>query len=363
MTSMTGLMKAAQLKGIEFELTWETRDDIISNLNRNTKVLSGLTIDSNYRYVMRHVNGDMVTKLMCLPLKVAGRLSESFVRLGGGPNEVVLDLDSETRLRIINTLLSNNQIAFEADSVSGECKSQQIDENNQLISKLLKLKSRALGISPVQPSYGLNASTQPSTSQQQPPTPEQQPPTPEQQPPTPEQQPPTFEQQPPTPEQQQSMPPPMSQQQQSSKPVGPTSTEKMNFYSHLSSVRNRLVIPSIDSSSWHQRVSQKLRTYLQRKMLAALQPAEPTTNQLIEIAKSAESHLYQVAKSREDYFHQIAKWSYRVQKNQKKKAMERQQPNTIRPAISKKEAKRLRRIRKKMDKARSGIRIAGTRSG
>ena len=126
-------------------------------------------------------------------------------------------------------------------------------------------------------------------------------------------------------------------------------------------------IPSTnqDSSSWHQEISQELRTYLQRKMLAVFQPpstgdqnaaqtAEPTSNRLIEIAKKAEKNLHEVAKSKEDYFLQIAKWIHMLQMNldekqkiEQEEQVNQQQSNAIGPEISKKATKKLRHRRKR----------------
>lgn len=166
---------AEQSKSIEFELAWETRDEIISTINQHTKVLSGQVIRPEDREAMRVTNGDLVAELMCLPRIVEERLS-GFGSLCGRPedglNEVVLDLNEETRSRIIDTLLSNHRIVLESECSSNECKSKQIDKNNKLITELLKLTTMVLQIRPIhRSSYGLDASPQQSMPRQQPPLP------------------------------------------------------------------------------------------------------------------------------------------------------------------------------------------------
>ena len=147
MTSSTDPVKTSRLNELEFELAWKTRDEIICNLSQHTKLLSGLLIKADVREKVRKANVDLVATLMNLPLKVDDRLKsfESLERNPDGLNEVLLDLSWEARSSIVDTLMTNHQIALlEADSVASECKSKLIDQNNDLIWELLKLRSRTV---------------------------------------------------------------------------------------------------------------------------------------------------------------------------------------------------------------------------
>ena len=143
--------KTAQLEELEFELAWKTREEIIGNLNQHTKLLSGLLITADARKEMRKANNDLMAILMNLPAKVDGQL-KSFEPLenrpDGGLNEVVLDLSLDMKSRIVDTLLANHHVVLlEADSVSSESKTKLINENNDLIYELLKLRTRTVAIS------------------------------------------------------------------------------------------------------------------------------------------------------------------------------------------------------------------------
>ena len=144
MASSTGLVNSAQLKDLEFELTCSTRDEIISTINRHTELLSGLHIQMNVRETMRKANGNLVTALMDLPRKVDG-LNGS-LGAGDGQNEMVLDLSWDDRLRIVDTLMLNHNLALDADSVSSEWKSKLIEQNSHLANELLKRRSRVSSI-------------------------------------------------------------------------------------------------------------------------------------------------------------------------------------------------------------------------
>ena len=278
-------IKAEQLKGIDLELSWETRDEIIANLSKHSKVLSGLTIDSNAQENMRKANGDLVTKLMCLPLKVDGRLSGSFSRLGGGLNEVVFDLDQEARSRIIDVLMSNHQIALEAGSVSNELKSKQIDRNYGMINELLKLKTRILPIN--KSSYGLNTSAL------------------------------YFEN---------------FSARQPTQPLETAEVCRVLGFTY-DSVTNEMRLPTNDqlipdpnnlyriaeaipstiqypSFSWNQEVSHELRSLMTQKILAAYLPRlttlQPVPIGMIKLTQRAEIDFYENAKSKDEYFRLIA---------------------------------------------------------
>lgn len=130
-----------QLKQLVFELAWETRDEIICNLNQHTKLLSGLTIKPEAREKLRKANGDLIVVLLNLPLKV----DDSKSRRDAPKNELLLDLNWETRSRIVDTLMANHQIALlESNSVVGQFKSKLIHQNNDLSCELLKLISRSI---------------------------------------------------------------------------------------------------------------------------------------------------------------------------------------------------------------------------
>ena len=157
MTKSEDQEKGGQLKQLEFELAWKTRDEIIYNLNQHTKVLSGLVLKADAREKMQKANNELVTVLMNLPPKVDGQLKsfESFKRsLDESLNEVVLDLSSEFRSRILDALTMNHSVSLmEEDSIANAFKSKLIDQNNELACELLKLRSRTVEISS-EPSKG-----------------------------------------------------------------------------------------------------------------------------------------------------------------------------------------------------------------
>lgn len=130
---------------LEFELAWKIRDEIISNLNQNTALLSGRIINEAGREKMRKANNDLMLVLMNLPAKIGGLLRR-FESVQRDPDEVlnepVLELKLDLRLRIVNTLMINHHVTLlGADSVSSDFKSKLIDGNKNLIFELLELKS------------------------------------------------------------------------------------------------------------------------------------------------------------------------------------------------------------------------------
>lgn len=137
-------MKTAQLKRLEFELSWDARDEIICNLNDHMRLLSGQTIKPDARETMRKVNCDLIVALLDLPVNVDDR-SKRFESASSKPNEVVLDLTWTIRSRILDALITNRQIAMlDGDSISNDFKSKLIDENQDLVYELLKLRSRTV---------------------------------------------------------------------------------------------------------------------------------------------------------------------------------------------------------------------------
>ena len=292
-------METEQLKSIEFELSWEIRDEIISTISQHTKLLSGLIIDAYARERMRKANGDLVIKLMNLPLKVDGRLRsfESFGRLGGALNEVVLDLNQETRSRVVDMLMSNHQIALETGSVLSECKSQQINQNNHLITELLQLKSRVLPI--IKPSFGLNAS--------------------------------------------QPLQPAQTLIEKTNSPLNSDSNKSQ--YNGLADVRCTNQDPS---ASWHSQVSDELRSQQVQKIIASILPGPEASvfqdkriNLLINYGQKIELDFYKAAKSTEEYYELIAEKIVKIQKELEEKgearkrmkeqeANQQQQSNSIR---------------------------------
>ena len=160
MSNSTNQMNAAQLKELKFELTGKIRDEIIGNLSELTKLLSGLAVEPDARETMRKANGDLMVALLNLPVKADGRLrcSESLGQSSDDrPNhqpsdrsiEVVFELNSDLRSRIVDTLMTNHNVALllGADSVENECKLKLIVRNNEMICELVKLKSRTVAIS------------------------------------------------------------------------------------------------------------------------------------------------------------------------------------------------------------------------
>ena len=150
LTMSTDRAKTGQLKELQFELAWDTRRAIIDHLDQHTKLLSGLIIEADAGEAMRKANGDLMLVLLNLPVKVGGQWKR-FESLERGPckgqNEVVLELNPDVRSKIVDTLMTNHHVALlAADSVENECKSKLIEQNNELICELLKLKSRTVAI-------------------------------------------------------------------------------------------------------------------------------------------------------------------------------------------------------------------------
>ena len=148
MTTSTDQVKTLQLKELkelEFEMLWETRDEITFILNQHTKLLSGLIIKADAKKKMQKANFDLIATLMNLPSKTGGR-SKSLQSAGcsadEGLNELLLDLNWRIRSKIFDTLVANHHVLLEADSVASECKTKLIDQNNDLAFELLKLRSR-----------------------------------------------------------------------------------------------------------------------------------------------------------------------------------------------------------------------------
>ena len=159
MSNSTNQMNAAQLKELKFELTGKIRDEIIGNLSELTKLLSGLAVEPDARETMRKANGDLMVALLNLPVKADGRLrcSESLGQSSDDrPNhqpsdrsiEVVFELNSDLRSRIVDTLMTNHNVALllGADSVENECKSKLIEQNSDTICELVKLRSRTVAV-------------------------------------------------------------------------------------------------------------------------------------------------------------------------------------------------------------------------
>ena len=143
MASSTDQMNAAQLKKLEFELALKTRDEIIANLSEHTKLLSGLTIEPDARETIRKVNARLLARLINLPLKSDDR---SRRESPGQSSEVVFELDSYFRCKIVDTLMTNHNVAALDDSSANELKSKLIVRNNNLICELVKLKSRTVTV-------------------------------------------------------------------------------------------------------------------------------------------------------------------------------------------------------------------------
>ena len=133
--------QAAQSK---FELDWNTRDEIISNLDEHTVLLSSGTIKADAKEAMRKANCDLVAALMSLPVKADDR--PTIVQLLGHSsdrsNEVLFELDSEVQSRIMDTLMANLDM-LEADSVTRKLRSDLSRKNNDLAWELLRLRAHS----------------------------------------------------------------------------------------------------------------------------------------------------------------------------------------------------------------------------
>ena len=144
MANSTDQAKTAQLKRLEFALTFEIRDAIVGNLMQHTKFLSGLTVNEDAREAMQKANNYLVAVLMNLPMKVDGR-SNFESHIPDDLNEILLNLNWQVRSRIVDTLIINHNIAtLEGDLVASDFRSQLIDDNNDLCCELLKLKTQQM---------------------------------------------------------------------------------------------------------------------------------------------------------------------------------------------------------------------------
>lgn len=140
--------QAMMLKQLKFELAWKTREEIVNSLNEHTKLLSGLVLKADIREKMRRENIELVTVLMNLPVKVEcrSRSSESFESDSDESlTELVLDLSSEVRSRIVDALTINQSISLmDSHSIESQLKSKLIERNNELIGELYRLRARAI---------------------------------------------------------------------------------------------------------------------------------------------------------------------------------------------------------------------------
>ena len=302
-TKMAGSVeppKTAQLNDLEFELAWKTRDEIIASLSQHTKLLSGQIIKATDREQVRKANNDLMATLMNLPLKADVRDSESLSP--DEPNEVVLDLKWEARLRIVDTLMTNHQVALmEVNCVASECKSKLIDQNNELINELLKLKSRILPISQCKQPAGVNVLPQQQLLQSlkniekallnlnl------------------------SFDK----PGQLANDPQPNP----TTKPPSSTSILQTSNSSTNVSTRN---VKAIKSTESNELVSHMLRSWEVQKVVNEILPygsldpkaaQEKRMNSLIQYAQNAELNVYKQAKSREEYYELLGKRITKIQK-------------------------------------------------
>ena len=111
------------------ELSWATRNEIILILNEYSKFLLSQSIAERDQMKLTDRHFDLYQTLAILPHIGDSTESES-------SDEIVLELDFALKSKIVNSLLKNHSLAIVcARSVS----SKLVEENNELLSSLLKL--------------------------------------------------------------------------------------------------------------------------------------------------------------------------------------------------------------------------------
>ena len=111
-------------------LKWSIRDDLISCLNQLNSLLFGILMQDEIKAKIVEEIHSLIFKLIKLPL----RLNET----NAATNDIVLHICIDTRIKIINNLINNSNYAIAYAGIPDKIKMNLIDENNQIIDKLLK---------------------------------------------------------------------------------------------------------------------------------------------------------------------------------------------------------------------------------
>ena len=129
----------AQPAEFVFQLDWATRDEIITKLNRYNQLFYSEKINTETKQKAVNDNIDLYQVLINLPLK------RNAPAEGHPLDIVVLDLDFGTSSQIASALFANqNLVNFE--STSEESKLKMIEQNKELIVKLLNLPVSAVSV-------------------------------------------------------------------------------------------------------------------------------------------------------------------------------------------------------------------------
>lgn len=116
------------------ELSWATRNEIILIVNEYSKFLFSGSIAESDKKKLTDRHFELYRTLASLPLEGTG-----------SPDEVVLQLDFALKSKIVNSLLINHNLAVVCPrSASSKRKLQVAEENNDLLSCLLKLPVKML---------------------------------------------------------------------------------------------------------------------------------------------------------------------------------------------------------------------------
>lgn len=113
------------------ELSWATRNEIIQIMSEYSKFLLSKSIGECDKKKLAEGHFGIYRTLINLPLE-GGSTERS--------KEIVLQLDSAMKSKIFHSLVKNHSLAFVDDrSTSRKRKLEQLEENNELLSSLVKL--------------------------------------------------------------------------------------------------------------------------------------------------------------------------------------------------------------------------------
>ena len=113
-------------------INWATRNEIILVVNEYSKCLFSESIAENDKKNLTDRHFKLYQTLASLPPK-GGSIGN------GRSDEIVLQLKFDAKLRIVNSLLKNHNLAIVCDLSETSSKLELIEENNELLSFLMKL--------------------------------------------------------------------------------------------------------------------------------------------------------------------------------------------------------------------------------
>ena len=118
---------------LDYVLKRITKDEIINLLNQHTALLYGETIDKANEEKMIEKNQNLIKELINLNLSKEYDSKNELI-----DNQLVLDIDYDTKVKIINNLIMNfNYSISHPNSISVDVKMNLIQDNNKLIILLL----------------------------------------------------------------------------------------------------------------------------------------------------------------------------------------------------------------------------------